>query len=79
MDAPDQFDGYVKNGHILLKPDAWQRLWAGLNSDAVKKHLLQRQLLLPGPKGEVPTVERVKTGAPAVRVYVLASAFIDHA
>jgi uncharacterized protein (DUF927 family) len=68
MDTPDQFDGYVKNGRIGLKPDAWQRLWAGLNLNAVKKHLLDRELLIPD-----------SGGTSAVRLYVLAPAFIDGA
>jgi uncharacterized protein (DUF927 family) len=77
MEAGEQSDGFMKNGRILLKPDAWQRLWAGLDVEAVKQHLLRQQLLIPDRNGRVPSAEKYKSGAPAARFYVLAGAFID--
>jgi hypothetical protein len=77
MDAPDQFDGYIKDGRILLTVAAWERLWHGLDSDAVKKYLLNRGWLIPGPGGKASISERVKGGEPTVRVYELAPSFIE--
>jgi uncharacterized protein (DUF927 family) len=75
--SEDGFDGYVKDdGRILLKPEAWRRLWAGLDIDAMKKHLLDKQLLIPDREGLVPSVEKIN-GKP-VRVYVLAPAFVGN-
>jgi hypothetical protein len=71
------FDGYVKDQRILLTPDAWQRLWVGLDADAVKDHLLRMQLLMPGEgAGRATFVEKVGRGAPS-RFYVLAEAFVS--
>jgi hypothetical protein len=84
MEAAEQFDGFFKNGHnfkdrhILLKPDAWRHLWAGLDIEAVKQHLLRQRLLIADHDGKVPSAEKYKSGAPTARFYVLASAFIDH-
>ena len=77
LEAAEQFDGYVKNGRILLTPDGWKRLWTGLDGDAVKQVLLRQNLLITGRDGKVPSVEKIRSGAPAERVYVLALAFID--
>jgi putative DNA primase/helicase len=41
MAAADRFDGFLKGGHILVKPEAWRRWWTGLDAEAVKKHLLE--------------------------------------
>jgi uncharacterized protein (DUF927 family) len=76
MDAPDQFDGYIKDGRILLTVAAWERLWHGLELNAVKKYLLDRGWLITGPD-KTTIVERVKSGEPAVRVYELAPSFIE--
>ena len=59
----------------MVLPDAWRRLWAGLDIDAVKQHLLDAKLLIPGRDGVVPSVEKIN-GKPT-RVYVLAGAFVD--
>jgi uncharacterized protein (DUF927 family) len=77
LEAAEQFDGYVKNGRILLTPDGWKRLWTGLDGDAVRQVLLRQNLLIAGRDGKVPDVEKIRSGAPAERVYVLALAFID--
>jgi uncharacterized protein (DUF927 family) len=83
MDAEQQFDGYVKeygeDGRILVWPDAWHRLWAGLDADAVKKHLRQAGLLIPGRDGDVPSLEKFESKAPPARFYVLAPAFLEPA
>jgi uncharacterized protein (DUF927 family) len=69
------FDGYQKDQRILLTPDAWQRLWVGLDADAVRNHLLRTQLLMPGKEpGRATSPEKVGRGAPE-RFYVLAAAF----
>lgn len=73
--AVAQQDGYVKDGRILVLPDAWRRLWAGLDIDTVKQHLLDAKLLIPGRDGVVPSAEKIN-GKPT-RVYVLAGAFVD--
>ena len=75
MAVAQQFDGYVKDGRILVLPDAWRRLWAGLDIDAVKQHLLDAKLLIPSRDGVVPSAEKIN-GKPT-RVYVLAGAFVD--
>jgi hypothetical protein len=77
MEAAEQFDGFFKNGRILLTPDAWRRLWAGLDLEVVKQHLLRRGLLIPDRDGKVPSAEKYKSGAPTARFYVLAAAFIN--
>jgi uncharacterized protein (DUF927 family) len=75
--AADLFDGYVKDGRILLLPEAWERLWHGLDRDEVKKYLLNRGWLILGPGGKASISERVKSGEPTVRVYELAPSFIE--
>src|SRR6516165_226153 len=83
MEAAERFDGFFKNGRaidegrVLLTPDAWRHLWAGLDLEAVKQHLLRRGLLIPGRDGKVPSAEKYKSGAPTARFYVLAAAFIN--
>lgn len=77
MGTPEQFDGYVKEGRILVRPDAWRRLWAGLDIDAVKERLRRANLLIAGPNGECPSLEKFKSNGPAARFYVLAPAFIE--
>jgi hypothetical protein len=77
LKAAEQFDGYVKNGRVLLTPDAWRRLWTGLDGEAVKQQLLRQQLLIADRDGTVPSVEKFRSGAPGARFYVLALAFID--
>jgi hypothetical protein len=76
MNAPDQFDGYIKDERILLTVAAWERLWHGLDLSAVKKYLLDRGWLIPGPD-KTAVVERIKSGEPAVRLYELAPSFIE--
>jgi hypothetical protein len=75
----DQFDGYVKHAEdgtrILVKPDVFNGWWRECDADAVKKHLLQAGLLIPGAK-EMPRAEKVSSGRPAARFYVLAATFI---
>jgi uncharacterized protein (DUF927 family) len=77
MAAAEGFDGYIKDGRILVTPDAWRRLWAGLDADAVKKQLLSAKLLIPGRDGAVPSLEKFKSGEQAARFYVLTPAFVD--
>jgi putative DNA primase/helicase len=63
LKAAEQFDGYVKNGRILLKPDAWQHLWDGLDGKAVKQvkqHLLRQGLLIADSDGKVPSGEKIQ-------------------
>jgi putative DNA primase/helicase len=79
MDAEQQFDGYVKERRILVRPDAWRRLWAGLDADAVKEQLRRAELLIAGPNGDVPSLEKFKSNAPPARFYVLAPAFVEPA
>ena len=74
-----EFDGFVKEtgkeSRILVRPDAWQRWWTGLDADAVKQHLLKAELLIPGRDGVVPNVEKIDRKAQ--RFYVLTSAFVE--
>jgi hypothetical protein len=60
-----------------LTPEAWQRLWAGLNVEDVNKHLLKTALLIPDRKGKASQVEKYKGDAKAKRFYVLVPAFTD--
>jgi hypothetical protein len=69
------FDGFIKESRILLTPAAWRKLWAGLDVDAVKDHLLHAGLLAPGTGGRDTCVEKVGRGPPA-RFYVLSSDFV---
>jgi hypothetical protein len=69
------FDGFVKDERILLTPDAWHRLWTGLDAAAVKDHLLRTQLLISGAGGDIPSLEKVESGARPHRFYVLAPDF----
>ena len=77
MGRADEFDGYVKNGHILMTPEAWQRRWAGLSVEDVNKHLLKTGLLIPDRQGKASRVEKYNGDAKAKRFYVLTPAFID--
>jgi hypothetical protein len=79
MAAEQQFDGYIKSGRILVQPDAWHRLWAGLDADAGKEQLRRAELLIAGPNGDVPSLEKFKSKAPPARFYVLAPAFVEPA
>jgi hypothetical protein len=79
MDAVDRFDGFVKDGKILLKPEAWHRLWAGLDVGEIKKHLLGAQLLIAGANGHVPSAEKFKSGAQPAKFYVLPPEFVSAA
>ena len=77
-DAQDAFDGYVKDGHLLVFPKAWHRILAGLDADAVKQRLLRDGLLLPDGKGQTPSLEKYGEKSPK-RFYVLAPAFVERA
>jgi hypothetical protein len=77
MNAADEYDGYVKDGQILVKPKAWEAMWDGLDIKAVNKHLLREELLIPDREGKVPSAEKYKSGESPARFYVLASTFID--
>jgi hypothetical protein len=79
MSAQQQFDGFVKDGRILVWPDAWHRLWAGLDADDVKEHLRRAGSLIPGSGGGIPSLEKFKSKAPPARFYVLAKAFLEPA
>jgi uncharacterized protein (DUF927 family) len=74
-----KFDGYIKeygeDGRILVWPDAWHRLWAGLDADAVKKHLRQAGLLIADPS-DAASLKKFKSKASPARFYVLAKAFV---
>ena len=60
LNGDQKFDGYVKaDGRILVRADAWHRLWVGLDIDAVKKHLRDGELLIPDRKGAV-SLEKIK-------------------
>jgi hypothetical protein len=72
-----KFGGYVKDGRILVRPDAWRRLWAGLDADAVKDHLLRAGLLIADANGNAPSLEKFESGANPGRFYVLAPAFVE--
>lgn len=74
-----QFDGYVKDGRILVWPDAWRRMWAGLDVDAVKDHLLRAKLLIANTNDETPSLEKFRSGAKPARFYVLAADFVEGA
>jgi uncharacterized protein (DUF927 family) len=74
--AADQYDGYIKEGFILMKPRAWEALWRGLDIKAVHKHLLDAKLLIPDRDGKVPKAEKFETGTAAARFYVIAADFI---
>jgi hypothetical protein len=75
--AADRFDGFVKDGRILLKPEAWHRLWAGLDLSEIKKYLLDAQLLIPSDGGDVPSPQKFKSGAKPAKFYVLAPEFVS--
>jgi hypothetical protein len=61
----------------VVKPKAWRRLWAGVDLEAVKEHLLRVELLIPDRNGDVPSVEKIQTGQPGSRFYVLAPKFFE--
>jgi uncharacterized protein (DUF927 family) len=75
MAAADRFDGFIKNGQILLRPNAWHRLWAGLDVGEIKQYLLDTHLLIPSAKGDVPSPQKFKSGAKPAKFYVLAPEF----
>jgi hypothetical protein len=47
-----------------------------MDVDAVKDHLRRAGLLIPGSTGDVPSVEKYRSGASPARFYVLARSFI---
>ena len=77
MAVAEQFDGFVKDGRILVRPEAWRRLWAGVDAEAVKEHLRRAALLIPGHAGDIPSLEKFQSKAPPARFYVLAPAFLE--
>jgi hypothetical protein len=77
MERADEFDGCVKNRHLLVTPEAWRRWWAGHNLEDVNKHLLKANLLIPDREGKASRPEKYNGSAPAKRFYVLAAEFID--
>ena len=80
MRRQDQFDGFIKDdGRILVRPEAWRRLWAGLDAEDVKKQLIRAILLIADRNGRNPSSERyVNSGGKSERdwFYILASAFV---
>ena len=66
-----------EEGRILVRPEAWQRWWEGLDADAVKEHLRRAKLLIPGRDGDVPSAEKIEGKEPPWRFYVLAPAFVE--
>ena len=79
MATVDRFDGFVKDGQILLWPATWRRLWAGLDVGEVRQHLLDTQLLIPSASGDVPSPQKFKSGAKPAKFYVLAPEFASAA
>ena len=77
LDGEEKFDGYVKDGRVLVRADAWRHLWAGLDANAVRQHLLQARLLIRDRKGNTPSLERMGSKEPPARFYVLALTFND--
>jgi hypothetical protein len=78
MDIADQFDGYIKGEHVLVRPEAWHRWWAGLDADAVKKYMREMGLLLADPSDPL-SLQKFKSKTPPARFYVLAKAVIERA
>jgi uncharacterized protein (DUF927 family) len=78
MDMADRFDGYIKGEHVLVTPEAWHRLWAGLDTDAVKKRLRETGLLIADPNDPL-SLQKFKSKTPPSRFYVLAKAVIERA
>jgi hypothetical protein len=64
---------------MLLRPDAFYRLFAGLDAHEVKKYLLDAKLLIPDAKGLVPTVEKFASRGKPAKFYVLAPEFASAA
>jgi hypothetical protein len=51
--TPDQFDGYdVKDGHILVRPEAWRRFCDGADPETIAQHLIEKGELLPDNQGK---------------------------
>ena len=73
-----EFDGYIKDENILVLPKAWHRLWAGLDADAVKKHLRETGLLIADPKDKL-SLQKFQSKTPPARFYVLNKAVIERA
>ena len=71
----EQFDGYIKGEYVLITPEAWRRLWAGLDADVVKKHLQQTGLLIADPTNSL-SLQKFESGAKPARFYVLAKAML---
>ncbi len=79
MDAADQFDGFIKDDKILLRPDAFYRLFAGLDAQEVKQYLLGAQLLIADANGRVPSAEKFKSRSKPAKFCVLAQEFVSAA
>ena len=70
-----KFNGYIKDEHVLVWPEAWHRLWAGLDADVVKKCLRQTGLLIADPSDQL-SLQKYKSKTRPARFYVLARAMI---
>jgi uncharacterized protein (DUF927 family) len=67
--TPEQFDGYIKPGLVLIRPEPFRRLCDGAESAGVARHLLQRGVLVPDDKGGFSKSEQIVSRSG--RFYVL--------
>ena len=49
--TPEQFDGYIKPGLVLIRPEAWRRFCNGAEPAEIARHFLQRGVLVPDDNG----------------------------
>ena len=67
--TPEHFDGFIKSGYALIRPEAWRRYCDGLQPAEIARHFLDRGVLVPGDNGSLSKSQQVIGGSG--RFYVL--------
>jgi hypothetical protein len=67
--TPEQFDGFIKSDHVLIRPEAWRRYCDGGEPGEIARHFLDRGVLVPGDNGSLSKSQQVIGGSG--RFYVL--------
>jgi hypothetical protein len=71
LNAPDEFDGYVKGDRVLVRPEAWHRLCDGVDANEMAEQFRSKNWLIADEKGgKLAKKERVP-GGKTDRFYVL--------
>jgi hypothetical protein len=67
---PELYDGYVKDGLVLIRPEAWAKRCAGADHVEIARHLRARDILVASEKDDKSS-KTVQTIGRSDRFYVL--------